>query len=173
MNRWTLLLSAIFSLSIQAAEPRTEHTFALAEGEQRPAASLEDASWMVGDWKGTAFGKQFEEIWSAPSAGSMLGMWKLFNDEGVDFYELMLLSVEDGSLSLKVKHFSKEFVAWEDKPDFVNFKLVKKEADALHFAGISFYRRDADHIDAYIVMRNGEDISEHKLEYVRNQGASK
>ena len=173
MNRWTLLLSAIVSLSLQAAEPRTEHTFALAEGEQRPAASLEDASWMVGDWKGTAFGKQFEESWAAPSAGSMLGMWKLFNDEGVDFYELMLLSVEDGSLSLKVKHFSKEFVAWEDKPDFVNFKLVKKEADALHFAGISFYRRDADHIDAYIVMRNGEDISEHKLEYVRSQGASK
>jgi hypothetical protein len=80
----------------------------------------------------------------------------------------MLLSVEDGSLSLKVKHFTSDFVAWEEKPDFVNFKLVKLEPDALHFSGISFYRRDDDHIDAYIVLRNGDEVSEHELKYVRN-----
>jgi hypothetical protein len=147
--------------------PRTANTFALEEGEDPPGATLEDASWMVGSWTGTAFGKRFEETWGAPSAGSMLGMWKLMGDEGVDFYELMLLTVDEGSLSLKVKHFSADFVAWEEKPDFVNFKLVKKEPDALHFAGISFYRRDADHIDAYIVMKDGEEITEHELKYVR------
>jgi hypothetical protein len=150
-----------------AAEPRTEHTFALAENESRPEATLEDASWLAGSWKGEAFGKQFEEIWSAPSQGSMVGMFKLFDEEGVEFYELMLLTVEEGSLSLRVKHFTSEFIAWEEKPDYINFRLVRKDRDALHFSGLSFYRRDADHIDGYIVMKNGEEITEHKLTYVR------
>jgi hypothetical protein len=171
MYRWTALVSlltlCLWSASLLAAEPRTEHTFQLSEGETRPPATLEDASWLVGNWTGTAFGKQFEEIWSAPSKGSMVGLFKLFDEDGVDFYEIMLLTVEDDSLSLKVKHFSADFVAWEDKPDFVNFKLVKKDENALHFAGLSFYKKDQDHIDAYIVMRNGEEISEHVLEYVR------
>lgn len=158
----------ILSTSVSAAEPRTDHTYSLADGESRPAASLEDASWLVGKWKGTAFDKQFEEIWSAPSQGTMVGMFKLFDDTGVELYELMLLSVENGSLSFKVKHFTSDFVAWEEKPDFVNFRLVKLEPDALHFSGLSFYRRDDNHIDAYLVLRNGDEISEHELKYVRD-----
>ncbi|HNP37165.1 MAG TPA: DUF6265 family protein [Woeseiaceae bacterium] len=149
------------------AEPRTEHTFALADGETRPAATLDDASWLVGSWTGTAFGQTFEEIWSAPSAGSMLGLFKLYDDKGVGFYEILLLTVEDGTLSLKVKHFNADFTAWEDKQDFINFRLVKKTPNELHFGGLSFYRRDNDRIDGYIVMHKGEDISEQHLEYVR------
>jgi len=168
MHRWYGYMLVILSAAVSAAEPRTEHTYSLADGESRPAASLEDVSWLVGNWKGTAFDKQFEEIWSAPSQGTMVGMFKLFDDSGVDFYELMLLSVEDGSLSFKVKHFTSGFIAWEAKSDFVNFKLVKLEPDALHFSGISFYRRDKDHIDAYIVIRNGDEVSEHELKYVRD-----
>jgi hypothetical protein len=150
-----------------AAEPRTEHTYQLAPGEARPAATLEDASWLVGSWTGTAFGKRFEAAWNPPSAGSMVGLFKLFDDDGVAFYELLLLSVEEGTLSLKVKHFSADFSAWEEKPDFVNFRLVKKEADALHFGGLSFYKKGDDAIDGYIVMRNGETITEQQLQYQR------
>jgi hypothetical protein len=157
-----------FPVLSAAAEPHSEHTFKLSENESRPVATLEDAAWLVGSWRGEAFGKQFEEVWNAPSQGTMVGMFKLFDDSGVDFYELLLLSVEDNTLSLKVKHFTAGFVAWEDKPDFVNFKLVSKEADALHFSGLSFYRRDADHIDGYIVLKKGEEVAEHKLAYVRS-----
>ena len=149
------------------AEPRTEHTWQLADGESRPAATLEDAAWLTGSWTGTAFGQRFEEVWNPPSAGSMVGFFKLFDDDGIAFYELLLMTVEDGTLSLKVKHFNADFTAWEDKGDYVNFRLVRKEPDALHFGGISFYRRDENTIDGYIVMKNGEDISEHHLSYRR------
>ena len=152
-----------------AAEPRTEHTFRLAEGEARPPATLEDANWLVGSWSGTAFGQQFEEVWSPPSAGSMVGTFKLFDGDEIQFYELLLMTVEDGSLSLKVKHFNADFTAWEDKADFVDFRLVKKAENELHFSGISFYRRDADHIDGYIVMRDKDGIKEHELVYVRRK----
>lgn len=162
VGAWLLALDVL-----GAAEPRTEHTFRLAEGETPPAASLDDAAWLVGAWTGTAFGQTFEEVWNAPSAGSMVGMFKLIDGEAVQFYELLLLSVEDGTLSLKVKHFNPDFTAWEEKAAFVDFRLVKLERDALHFGGLSFYRRDADRIDGYMVMRDENGISEQKLEYVR------
>ena len=151
-----------------AAEPRTEHTYRLAEGEPRPQASLDEAAWLAGSWTGTAFGKQFEAVWNPPSQGSMVGLFKLFDDQGIAFYELLLLTVDEaGSLSLKVKHFNPDFIAWEEKDDYVNFRLAKVAEDELHFSGMSFYRRSNDHIDGYIVMRNGEQVTEHHLLYQR------
>lgn len=163
------LVGAMLSTFAAAAEPRTEHTFQLEDGDSRPTATLEDARWMVGSWSGSAFGQRFEEVWNAPSAGSMVGMFKLFGDDGVAFYEILLLSVENGTLSLKVKHFGADFSAWEEKGDFVNFQLVKKEANALHFGGISFYRRGNNAMDGYIVMREGDSLNEHHLKYERTQ----
>ena len=152
-----------------AVEPHTEHTFRLSEGESRPAATLDDAAWLVGSWAGTAFGQRFEEVWNAPSAGSMVGLFKLVDGEEVSFYELLLITVEEGTLSLKVKHFNADFSAWEDKEEHVDFRLVRFSEDELHFSGISFYRRGDDRIDGYIVMRDKDGVSEHHLAYERRK----
>jgi hypothetical protein len=169
LNGSAALFGLVFFLAsdVGAVEPRTEHTFQLSEGESAPAATLDDAAWMTGSWIGTAFGKRFEQVWNAPSAGSMIGLFKLFDDDGVAFYEILLLTVDDGTLSLKVKHFNPDFTAWEEKGDYVNFKLVNVEEEALHFSGISFYRRDADRMDAWIVMRQGGEMVERELKYTR------
>ena len=157
-----LLATCCFS-----AEPRTEHTFALGDGETPPAATLEDAAMLVGSWEGEAFGVRFEEVWNPPSAGSMVGMFKLYGEDGVAFYEIMLITVEDGTLTLKVKHFNPDFTAWEDKADYIEFSLVALDAEALHFGGLSFYRRGPDRMDGYIVMRNDAGIREEKLVFRR------
>ncbi len=168
MHRMVLTLVALaVPFASWSAEPRTEHTFQLEDGEERPAATIEDAAWLAGSWAGTAFGQRFEAVWNPPSAGTMVGLFKLFSDDGVAFYEILLLSVDDGTLSLKVKHFSADFTAWEEKGDFIDFRLVKKEDDALHFSGFSLYRRDADTMDGYIIMRRGEEITENHLAYKR------
>ena len=164
-----LLVFSTFSAMTVAwsAEPRTEHTFALVDGEARPAATLDDAALLVGHWEGTAFGSRFEAVWNPPSANSMVGLFKLFKDDEVAFYELLQITVQEGSLSLKVKHFSQDFIAWEEKDDFVEFSLVKIDEDALHFGGLSFYRRSNDAMDGYIVMKNAEGIREEPLVYTR------
>lgn len=161
----TFLLGAAGELP--AAEPHTEHTYRLADGEARPAATLEDAAMLVGSWTGTAFGQRFEEVWNPPSAGSMVGLYKLYGDEGVRFYEILLLTVEEGTLSLKVRHFNADFTAWEDKEDFVSFRLVAIEDDALHFGGMSFYRDGEDAMDGYLLMRRDGEVSEQHLRYER------
>jgi hypothetical protein len=163
----TLLALLLACTTAGSAEPRTEHTFGLESGETRPEATLKDAAWLVGSWTGTAFGQKFEEVWNAPTAGTMIGLFKLYGDDGVTFYELLELSVEEGTLSLKVKHFSADFTAWETKEDYVTFRLVKKEDDALHFGGLSFYLQDDGSIDGYIVMREGDELTEYPLRYQR------
>ena len=160
-------LLLLFPLAVSAAEKQTEHTYRLADGEPHPRATLEDAHWMVGSWAGTAFGKRFEETWNPASAGSMVGMFKLFGDDGVSMYELMVMTVEDGTLSLKIRHFGADFTAWEEKDEDAGLQLVKKEDDALHFGMVSFYRRGEDRIDAYLLFREGDRVVERPLVYER------
>lgn len=150
-----------------AQSKRTEHTYKLDDETARPAATLEDASWLVGSWSGPAFGAMAEEVWNPPSAGSMLGMFKVYNDDAVIFYEIIILVEEEGSLSLKVKHFNADFTAWESKEDYVNFRLVSVEEDALHFTGLSFYRITDDELNVYIALTDNGETSEHKLIYIR------
>ncbi len=172
-HRLAFLLAACALSGVSGAvEPRTEHTFRLSDGEAPPTATIDDARWLVGSWHGIAFGERFEETWDPPSGGTMIGTFKLFRGDEVAMYELLLLTVENGTLSLKVRHFNPDFTAWEDKTDDVTFRLVKKTDDALHFSGISFYRHDDDHLDAYLVMRNKDGLREERLTYERRRSSN-
>ena len=165
------LLGAISILLMTAAaiaqSLQTEHVYKLDDPESRPPATLEDVAWLAGSWKGEAFGSTFEEVWNPPSADSMVGMWKLMSDGEVVFYELMLLVEEEGSLSLKVKHFTDDFIAWETKEDFVRFRLVSFDENAVHFSGLSFYRISDDEIHGYIAMHSKGEVREESLIYHR------
>lgn len=163
----TLLVLVMVSGIAAAQSPRTEHTFELDDPEDRPAATIAVASWLTGSWTGEAFGSTFEEVWNPPSAGSMVGMFKLLDGDEVSFYELVLLVEEEGSLSLKVKHFNPDFSAWEEKADYVDFRYIQSEQDAIHFSGISFYRISDNEIHAYLVLKNNGEIREEKLVYHR------
>jgi hypothetical protein len=149
---------------------RTEHTWELEDGEPPPSGSLPDAGFLVGAWEGEGFGRRFEEVWNPPSAGSMIGMFKLFDEDSVMFYELMTITVEDGTLCLRVRHFNADFTAWEEKSNHVEFRLVAVDHHALHFAGMSFYRRGRDSLEAYVLMHGEDGVGEEKLTYQRSTG---
>jgi len=150
-----------------AQTARTEHTFGLDDPDSRPPATLDDVAWLVGSWRGEAFGGTFEEVWNPPSKGSMVGFFKFMGDEAVGFYEILLLVEEEGTLNLKVKHFNPDFTAWEEKADYVNFRFIKADDDAIHFSGISFYRVSDTEMHGYIRMKSGDEIREEQLLYYR------
>ncbi len=161
-----LLFGILLSGVAHAQSARTEHTYQLDDPANQPTATLEDVSWLVGDWVGTAFGAQIEEVWNPPSAGSMVGLFKFFEEE-VGFYEIMLIVEEEGSLNLKVKHFNADFSAWEEKTEHLTFRLVAIEEDAIHFSGLSFYRTGPDEFVGYIAMRHGDEVREEMMDYRR------
>ncbi len=162
----TFVAAALVSTA-SAQTAVTEHTVRLDDPEKRPTATLDDVSWLVGSWEGEAFGGTFEEVWNPPSLGSMVGFFKFMGDEAVAFYELLLLVEEEGSLSLKVKHFNPDFSAWEEREEYVDFRFVSADDDVIHFSGISFYRMSDNEIQAWIRMRSGDQITEEKLVYRR------
>jgi len=156
-----------FSSAAAAQSLQTERVFKLDDPDSRPPATLEDVYWLVGSWTGEAFGNSFEEVWNPPSAGSMVGMWKLMREGEVVFYELMLIVEEEGSISLKVKHFTDDFIAWETKEDYVRFRLVSFDEDAVHFSGLSFYRIGNDEIHGFIALHSKGEVREESLIYHR------
>ncbi len=167
----TIIFSSLllWSSLLWGQQAKTEHTFHLDDPENRPAATIDQVHWLAGSWQGTAFGQQFEEVWNPASAGSMVGMFKLFDEEkGVNFYELMLIVEQENSLSLLVKHFTADFVSWETKEEHINFKLVKITEDAIHFSGLSFYKINDHEMHAYLAMRmKDQSVREEKLVFKR------
>lgn len=170
LNAVATCVALLYVGTAAAQSQRTEHTLKLDDPDNPPAATLADANLLIGSWTGTAFGGTLEEVWNPPSAGSMVGFFKLMHDDEVSFYEILLLAEEEGTLNLKVKHFNADFSAWEEKEDHVTFRFIKAEDNALHFSGISFYRISDDEMHAYIVMRSGDAVREEKLVYHRAGG---
>ena len=160
-------LALLFAATAMAQSAKTEHTLKLDDAEKRVPATLEDVEWMAGSWSGEAFGGTFEEVWNPASLGTMVGLFKFMGDEQVNFYELLLLAEEEGSLVLKVKHFNADFTAWEDKEDYVNFRLVRIEPDAAHFSGLSFFKVSDNEMLAYIAFHDEHKVWEEKLVYRR------
>ena len=170
MKAILLILASLACSTALAIEPRTTNTYQLSEGERPAPAVLADVSWLAGAWTGTAFDSDFEAVWTPPSAGSMVGLFKLMKDGEINFYEILTLSEDDGRLNMKVKHFTADFVAWEDRPDFVSFKLVGIEQDAVHFSGLSLHRIDENTMHGFIVMNMKDgSLREEKLVYHRRQ----
>jgi hypothetical protein len=163
MNKVVLLASLItISITGYGQEKETANTLKLA-GTIRPNATIEDIAWLAGHWKGTALGGVTEEIWSPPQANAMMGSYRLIkNDTLIVFYEILTITEEGQSLTLKLKHFNKDLTGWEEKNEVREFKLVKKEKNKLWFEGMTFEFIDDNTFQVYLAIhkKNGEVIEE-------------
>ncbi len=131
------------------------------------AATLRDTEFLAGYWKGTGFGGTVEEQWSLPLAGSMVGTFRLVKDGKNVFYEIMELAEIAGSLTLKVKHFTPEFIAWEEKDKFTTFHLVTIRNSVLYFNGLTIEKTEKG-IRLYLRMKKKDgSVSEEVLDYAK------
>jgi hypothetical protein len=120
------LLCVLLLPGFAAAQSRqTPNTLTLSASAPRPKATLADLALLVGHWKGGFLGSTAEEIWLPPAGGSMFGAARLYKDTEVVFYEVLIAVEEEGSVSLKLKHFHPDLKGWEEKNETVTFRLVK------------------------------------------------
>jgi len=139
-------------------------------GDKSPTAKLESLDWIVGNWQGKALGGITEEQWSSPSAGSMMGMFKLISDGEVSFYELMVISEVEESLILRIKHFDRQMRGWEEKDKSVEFPLVDIKENRVYFDGLTFEKINEDQINVYVLLEEeGSEPVEVSFPYFRKK----
>jgi hypothetical protein len=147
------LLSLVLAGSAAAQEHQTPNTLKAPGDSPGPAATLADVSWLVGHWKGTGLGGVSEEIWSQPAGGVMMGMYRLVIDGKPSFYEFIHLAEENGSVSMRLKHFNADLTGWEEKDRVVTFRLVKLGVNEAYFGGLTF-RRSENRLQIFLAIRD-------------------
>ena len=165
MNRsFPILLSILLFSAFAAAQVKqTENTFKLADGQRGEKASISEMEWLAGTWAGAAFGGETEEVWSQPKGGIMMGMFRLTKAEKPEFYELMTLAEADGTLLLRLKHFSSNFVGWEEKDKTVDFRFIKKDGKRFLFEGMTFEPVGTNTVNVYVAIGQKDGKAEEAL----------
>ena len=166
----TLLLCSLAASLYCVASPEKQqfpNTLTLQAHMTSPAATIADVSWMAGYWQGEKWGGQTEEIWSAPLAGSMMASFKFANNQQVKFYELLTLFEQDGSLILRLKHFSADLKGWEEKDQFMEFKLVKLGDNEVFFEGYTYRLVSPNELHVFVVIDDKGKKNETKFVFKR------
>jgi hypothetical protein len=134
-------------------------------------AKICDVSWLAGHWIWTGpDGALSEEIWSPAIGGTMIGSFRSTKNGDPVFYELMLLSEEEGSLTLRLRHFHPDLKAWDQEHDeAVRYQLVYLDARTAYFEGLTFESVHPDRLAVYLRVHDTEQgkVSEKSFEYRR------
>lgn len=166
MRPFALACLAVVALAAPAAaqSKQTENTLNL-DGQPGKAA-LADVAWLVGHWAGDGLGGTCEEVWVPPLAGNkeMMGMFRFVKDGKTVFTEHFVLVEDNGSLTLKLKHFDAAFNSWEEKDKHTAFQLIKTEKDAAYFGGLTF-RKTADGMDVFVAVKKDGKLIEAPFKF--------
>ena len=162
-------LMVALSIAIFAQEKNTENTLKLSAGQNSPSATLAEMNWLPGNWTGNAFGGLCEEIWSPPRDGAMMGMFRLINNGKATLYEMMTLVEENGTIILRLKHFSPKLIGWEEKNKTVDFKYVGKKDGVIHFEGLAFKPEGKKAVTIYLATQQKDGkMTEEVIRYTRS-----
>lgn len=127
----------------------------VSNGSFADETSIDDFAFLAGFWRGTGFGGQSEEVWMPPADGRMFGIFSQYNDGELVFTEFMEITREDGEFLLRLKHFNPDFTGWEEKTDYVTFKLESVNDNNAVFSGLSYQVNDQRELTISLRMRQG------------------
>ena len=149
----TVVLIAMLAVAANSQVKNTENTVKLADGARSQAATIKDIAWLAGNWSGTGMGGVSDETWGTPNNGVMVGTYRLVINNKPIFYEMMWLMEHEGSLILRLKHFSPELVGWEEKDKTVDFRFVNKTGNRVNFNGLTYEQTSKNKLTIYLALR--------------------
>ena len=89
------------------------------------AIKLTDLSWLEGRWRGDWGPRVAEQVWMAPKAGLMVGLFRLIEGDKPLVIELFSMVQKPDGINFYFRHFTSELVPWE-----------KSEATVLNLANV-------------------------------------
>ena len=114
----------------------------LKDGVTQQKTKLSQLSWLAGNWKGTGLGGNCDELWMPAGDSSMQGIFRFYEKGKLQFTEYMnVIQESDGTLAVKLKHFSADLSPWEEKDKWTIFKLIKVENQTAYFNGMTYQRK--------------------------------
>jgi len=121
---------------------------------------VEKLSWLEGYWTTEKWGGTIDEYWSAPGGNSIIGMFRLYNDEGIQFTEHCIIPEYDGKLFLKLRHFNPDFTGWEEKDQFVEFPFVEMGEYFIQFDGLRYELSNKNEMTVTLDIKRGDKIEQ-------------
>jgi hypothetical protein len=115
-----LLLVAVIALTTRAHEPASA-----------TPPSIQSAAFLAGVWQSDSPQQGFnEEIWSAPRGNNIMGCFRWLKPDGsASLVELLSITAEDNTLTLRLRHHNAKLEGWKAEVE-VNkpLELVLKES---------------------------------------------
>lgn len=99
------------SKTTPAAAPDAPAPSVLAQ--KAPSTKLADLGWLEGRWRGDWGPRVAEQVWMAPKAGLMLGVFRLIEGDKPLVIELFSMVQEPDGINFYFRHFTPELVPWE------------------------------------------------------------
>ena len=114
---------------------------------------IEDFGFLTGYWAGEGMGGRSEEMWMPPSDGSMFGIFKQSDANGLIFTEFMEITQLEGKFILRLKHFNPDFSGWEEKTEHLTFPFTGKSANSADFGSLRYKVSEEDILIIELDMR--------------------
>jgi hypothetical protein len=151
-----VLLCATLGASLAAADDTSSAVRQLRDGQAPGKATIADFAWLEGDWVAVGSGGMTLKSYSAPAHGQMMGMFRLTTEGGIRFYEFVVLSEGDGTVTYQLKHFRADLTGWEEKDEHVAFPLVELTPEAAYFAGMTIERTGPNSFTSHVSVRTSD-----------------
>ena len=101
-----------------------------------PSPALSDLDWLVGSWYGEGLGGSFEEHWTPASGGTMLGTFRLVQENVVHVIEYLMISQEEERITMRFKHFRADYSTWEEDQPFEFTLLSVSDHEAVFHSDV-------------------------------------
>jgi hypothetical protein len=95
-------------------------------GADQASEKLAKVAWIQGSWKTLHNGDYLDEYWSPPHADSMIGMFRWAKKDGLWMSEKLSIVTDGDNVVLRVKHFDRAMVGWEEKDKAITLPLVRQ-----------------------------------------------
>ena len=92
--------------------------------------SIQEVTFLIGHWRGSMGDDIIEEYWLPEIHSNMACVFRWIKNGEIYIYELVSLVEQNDEIHMFLRHFNKDFTAWEEKDaprDFVVTDLAEDE----------------------------------------------